>query len=274
MSITTEIVRLQNCVSDAYTACNNKGATMPVTQNSDALSTTIQSISTSSNDPDIIPKYSLNYVSGDYTAQKVIVIDVTNKFQDIDKISGGFQYAFNSVNNPKRHITGNINFANLKAVTADMTWCFCNCEFDQNATVSFPLLEEITTSWDSTFSQTTNLATVTFGALKTITGRLVNTFSHGSSHIGEAVTSVTFPLLQTIGANGSLLNAFGGSDITTMSFPSLTSIQNVDAFKIAFSLCDLLTEIHFKSSMQSVVENLTGYNTAFGASNATIYFDL
>lgn len=274
MSITTEIVRLQNCVSNAYTACNNKGATMPVTQNSDALPTTIQSISTSSSDPDIIPKYSLNYISGDYTTQDVSVVDVTNKFQDIDKISGGFQYVFNSVSNPKRHITGNINFANLKVVTGNMIWCFNNCEFDQNATVSFPLLEEITTLWDSTFSGTTNLATVTFGALKTITGRLSNTFSHGASHIGEAISSITFPSLQTIGPNASFVNAFGGSDITTMSFPSLTSIQNVDAFKWAFSLCDLLTEIHFKASMQSVVENLTQYSSAFGASNATIYFDL
>lgn len=45
MSIASEITRINTNISNAYTACNNKGATMPVTQNSDNLATTISSIS-------------------------------------------------------------------------------------------------------------------------------------------------------------------------------------------------------------------------------------
>ena len=46
MSIASEITRINTNISNAYTACNNKGATMPVTQNSENLATTISSIST------------------------------------------------------------------------------------------------------------------------------------------------------------------------------------------------------------------------------------
>ena len=45
MSIASEITRINNNIASAYTACNNKGATMPQTQNSSNLATTISSIS-------------------------------------------------------------------------------------------------------------------------------------------------------------------------------------------------------------------------------------
>lgn len=44
MTIASEITRIQGNISAAYTACNNKGATMPATQNSDNLADCINSI--------------------------------------------------------------------------------------------------------------------------------------------------------------------------------------------------------------------------------------
>lgn len=46
MSIASEITRINSNIADAYTACNSKGATMPQTQNSDNLATTISGIQT------------------------------------------------------------------------------------------------------------------------------------------------------------------------------------------------------------------------------------
>lgn len=46
MSISSEISRISGNVADAYTAANAKGATMPVTQNSDNLASTIATIQT------------------------------------------------------------------------------------------------------------------------------------------------------------------------------------------------------------------------------------
>lgn len=45
MSIASEITRITGNISDAYTAAQAKGATMPATQNSDNLATTISTIS-------------------------------------------------------------------------------------------------------------------------------------------------------------------------------------------------------------------------------------
>ena len=45
MTIASEITRINNNIASAYTACNNKGATMPQIQNSANLATCISSIS-------------------------------------------------------------------------------------------------------------------------------------------------------------------------------------------------------------------------------------
>lgn len=44
MTIASEIQRIKNNIADAYDAAEAKGATMPVTENSDSLATTIESI--------------------------------------------------------------------------------------------------------------------------------------------------------------------------------------------------------------------------------------
>lgn len=66
---------------------------------------------------------------------------------------------------------------------------------------------------------------------------------------------------------------FGNRDITLVSFPSLTTVEQQSITTI-FQSCDNLTEIHFKTSIKSIIEGLDGYSSKFGATNATIYFDL
>ena len=46
MTIASEIQRIQTNIANSYIACSNKGATLPATQNSDNLATTIASIPT------------------------------------------------------------------------------------------------------------------------------------------------------------------------------------------------------------------------------------
>jgi hypothetical protein len=42
----------------------------------------------------------------------------------------------------------------------------------------------------------------------------------------------------------------------------------------AFSGCTGITELHFRSDAQTVIEAADSYSYKFGATNATIYFDL
>lgn len=73
--------------------------------------------------------------------------------------------------------------------------------------------------------------------------------------------------------NGALQGCFRGSGLTRFDFPSLTAAEG-GALSGMFDWCNTLTEIHFRADAQSLIESLSGYSDKFGASNATIYFDL
>lgn len=77
MSIASEITRINNNISAAYSACNNKGAAMPQTQNSANLAATIADIQTG-----IVPSGSINItVNGTY--------DVTGKASAVVAVPTG-----------------------------------------------------------------------------------------------------------------------------------------------------------------------------------------
>ena len=57
--------------------------------------------------------------------------------------------------------------------------------------------------------------------------------------------------------------------LTTINLPKATSIGDS-----AFGDCSNLTAIHFASTNESKITALSGYSNKFGATNATIYFDL
>lgn len=77
MSIQSQIDRLKNAVSAAYTAAQNKGATMPSTQTADNLAATVQSI------PDATPMTVDSALSGTSTnpvQNKVVKAALDGKF--------------------------------------------------------------------------------------------------------------------------------------------------------------------------------------------------
>lgn len=112
-----------------------------------------------------------------------------------------------------------------------------------------------------------SLEYVYFNALTTISNSrpLKNAF-WGSKSLKE----VFFPALTTV---YNMYNAFYDSSIQKISFPALTGVAKA-AFDGAFNSCKALTEIHFPANMKTAIENITGYSSKWGATNATIYFDL
>ena len=71
--------------------------------------------------------------------------------------------------------------------------------------------------------------------------------------------------------NGDSSAFYKCTALTTFSLPSATKIKLTTS---TFSGCTALTEIHFRADMQATVEALSGYASKWGATNATIYFDL
>lgn len=105
-----------------------------------------------------------------------------------------------------------------------------------------------------------------------------------SSGMGQAfngcsgITSVDLSSLEQVDTY-SMQSAFKGcSGLTKMSFPSLKFVEansfGSSATTGTFSNCTGITEIHFRADAQSAIESMTTYSNKFGASNATIYFDL
>lgn len=81
--------------------------------------------------------------------------------------------------------------------------------------------------------------------------------------------------LEEITAAGGLASAFSGaSKLTSFYFPSLWLFGSNNCMSGCFSSCTKITELHFLKEAQSSIEAQTGYSSKFGATNATIYFDL
>ena len=97
----------------------------------------------------------------------------------------------------------------------------------------------------------------------------------------SSLSSIDFDSLRELSGSDVLRNAFYGcSFLSKVSFPSLVSFANnsfcssTTASYLTFNNCSNLTEIHFRADVQSQVEAMTGYSKKWGATNATIYFDL
>lgn len=147
--------------------------------------------------------------------------------------------------------------------------------------------------------QPTNVQTaLNFAGVKEISDfGLANAF-----YSNEHITSADFSSVTKIGASG-LSSAFNGSSLSSVIFSSLTTIGD-GAFILAFNSCRYLTtisfpalvnvdtnsfggqsyntafrlsnvkEIHFRADMQATIEATSQYANKWGATSATIYFDL
>lgn len=141
------------------------------------------------------------------------------------------------------------------------------------SSISFPLLETVGLSaFRNAFSYTL-LVEVSFPNLTTIGGSgFSGTFSNCQN-----LTTALFPKLKSIGAGGLQSTFNGCKSLVSISFPELIEVQPNSFFATyskAFSGCTALAEIHFRADMQSIIEALDGYDSKFGATNTTIYFDL
>lgn len=127
--------------------------------------------------------------------------------------------------------------------------------------VNFPLLRNSGQYFRSTFYGCTALKNVEFPEMTNV--KMMSTF-----HNCTSLVSVSFPKATLFESDGAF---YGCSSLPSISFPNVT---NFNISTSTFSGCTALTEIHFRADMQATVEALPGYSSKWGATNATIYFDL
>lgn len=122
------------------------------------------------------------------------------------------------------------------------------------------------------FVNNTHITSADFSSVTKISANgLYNAFN------GSSLSSIIFSSLTTIG-DGAFMLAFNNcKQMTTISFPALVNVATDGfgglSYNTAFRLSDI-KEIHFRADMQTTIEAMSQYANKWGATLATIYFDL
>lgn len=271
MSIETQLIAAKGYLDNCYLAVANCGGTIPQNKCLENLPDAIDSIDSSSVYNYCIPKYSV-----DQSGNTTIPVETysPNIFSSIITIGDyALYYAFQN-----RNFFTSLSFDNLTTIGNNgLVSAFMYCT--SLTSVSFPALTTISDGCGirNAFEYCSNLASVDLSGLTTITTNTSNsnllayTFGYCT-----ALRSVDLSNLTSITGTGThpCYRMFQSSGLITISFPKLTTISMSTGITGIFEGCTDITEIHFKSSAQTVIENQAGYSGKFGASNATIYFDL
>lgn len=210
-----------------------------------------------------------------YQNRNISSIDLS----DLEEITG--YCALDNLANGASNLN-EVNLRNLKKISGDyacrnicnisgMTGKLINSPFDKLQTINGSQ-----TAYGS-ISYQNNLINTGLSNLVSISGYYVCGYMYQNC---MSITDIELDNLTTISGSNACQNMFGRcTSLTRADFPSLVSIDNINAFGTAssnciFANCTNLTEIHFRADAQTLIESLTGYQYLFGATNATIYFDL
>lgn len=277
MSISSAIATKQQQVADSYTAVSDKGGTLPQTQNLTNLATAISSIPSGGGTSS---KYGINLdnLIGDIDSNGNLTTATEATHISFDGVQGLENYALAYMFYQKN--VESVLFPDLITISGSsgLNNTFYGCK--NLTSIIFPNLITISGSMSmyNAFYMCTALTSVTFPKLTTISGGSALNYTFSGC---TALTSVTFPELATISSSSTALSSTFSSclKLARIDFPKLTTISSTTAFgsssySYIFYGCSALKQIHFKSTAQSVIKGLNGYSTKWGATNATIYFDL
>ena len=136
---------------------------------------------------------------------------------------------------------------------------------------SFPKLE-VCLGGMNVFSGDRNITFFGLPKLKTIGSNNVSSAFQGFFGGCSGLTGVNINAVEEILGNYQQMDdAFTGTAIQVFRFPMLTTVTNGIGTR-AFSTT--VTEFHFRIDAQATIEATAGYSTKWGATNATVYFDL
>ena len=230
MTIASEITRINNNIAAAYTACNNKGATIPQTQNSANLANCIGSISTGST-PTLITK-SIT-ANGTYNASS----DSADGYSSVTvNVSGGGSSKFGltvdsfigNVSNGVLSAPSTINGITFTGITEIGSQALESLFFYRrlvSGTVSFPSLTTVGYLGLENAFHGNQITSVDLSALTTVEDNgLSFTFDENE------ITSVDLSALTTVGYYG-LYHTFSDNQITSVDLSALTSVEENGLFE-------------------------------------------
>ena len=235
MSISSEITRIQGNISDAYTAASAKGATLPATQNSANLASTISTISGGGVD-------TRGWIPKTIDANgKLVGSSTMPNFAGVEDLSNN---VLSFCCKGATSLVGDLNFPSLTTITGSNAM---ESAFQSSGltSVSFPALTTIvgSSAMKSAF-QGSGLTSVDLSALTTISGGYAMSYTFNNC---TGLTSISFPALTTISGTCAMEQAFSYLKLTSISFPALTTISGSDAMQYAFYSATKLESLDFPS---------------------------
>ena len=296
MSIASEITRIQGNIADAYTEANAKGATMPATQNSDNLASTIATISTGVTPTGTITITSngitdvTNYANADVQvptsapalyrefqldANGVLQPNTTTThimdFTGMTDVSG---YALYAAYENNHQITGTIDMGDVVSLSG--AYC-CASMFRNNENINGFVLSSLTTVSGSNacgymFYGCSGLTSANLPALTTISG------SSSCGNMFDAcgqLTSANLPALTTISGSTGAFSMFGYClRLTSMTLPALTILTGASACKSMFAGCTSLTSLSFPALTSTSFGSRTNQFNGMlsGVTGCTVHF--
>lgn len=303
MTIASEITRINNNIASAYTAVNNKGGTLPATQNSANLATAIDSIPSGST-PTLITKTITQ--NGTYNASS----DNADGYSSVTvNVSGGsgytelpsYQVSNNGVASRRSGaLTGN-EFSNIINVSDyGMYLCFS----DKNITGSLNLSSIISIGeWGMNYCFRNNIGLISidlsglttvsnyglygtfYGCIGITTANVgaTSVYSQGAYQLFRGCTGLKTVYLSNLTNAGSSCFSYCFQSCTSLEdvyFNSLTttsfgSYKNQFNYMLSSTGTSVTHTLHFPSNLQSTISGLKGYPTFGGTSGYVVCaFDL
>ena len=273
MSVETQIERIKTNIANAYTAAEAKGATIPEVKNSENLSACVDSITTGGGGDTqfgLTAEQMLGTLDSDGNLTYPTLPSIT--FTGLKSLPYGAYYG--KFRGRVFETGATVSFPDLVSVDyKGMEECFFGGLYLVSADLS-----KVTTANDyglsDCFNGCSSLLSLDMSLLASVGSYgMITCFASCSS-----LTSVTFPSLVSIDQSGFRGCFSSCSSLETVSFPALTTV-NINALgstaaNSCFYNCTALTEIHFRADAQAAIEGIYGYADKWGATNATIYFDL
>lgn len=258
MTIASEITRINGNIAAAYTAANNKGATMPATQNSANLATCIGTINTG-----ITPSGTISITAnGTY--------DVTNYASASVSVSGGYSElpSYQVVNGVASRRSGVLTGNEFSGITSVGNYGLQNAFYNCDALTGVLDLSAITSvgtyGLQSAFSSCDGITSANLSSLTSVGyNGLRNVFTNDGGLRSVDLSSLTS--VDDYGLYGFVNGCFA---LRSVDLASLTSIGTY-GLQTAFSSCRALTDVYFRSLTTSSFANVNAFTNMMQSTGTT-----
>lgn len=290
MTIASEITKLQTNLANAYSKCNDKGATIPASQNFDNLANCIDTIQSGGGSTKYFgctaetflgvvdangvlqAPFSSNYFDNIVFTGVINIADagLAAKFYNIPTTTGT---APQGLTRGRSRYIKSLSFPDLEVLSNRYSLYGMNVANTTLESASFPKLQTISgeLTFSSAFEECTGLTSLDLSSLTTVSGgsAMTSAFLHCTS-----LTSVDLSSLTTLSGSGAMSSAF--NNCTGLTSVDLSSLINVgrQAMLRTFRNCTSLSTLSFPSLTSTSFGTQTNQfsNMLQGVTGCTVHF--